>query len=106
MSEKETDTEAEDLLPAERLRQSALEGDVTQIHRGERHADEGDRFVIDGTTFEVVEVYEERLGDMTDEDARAEGSDSLEDYKRRVERAHGIEWDDDSTAVLHRFERV
>lgn len=98
--------DAADLLPAERLRTMALEGELTQLHRGDRHAAEGDTFEIDGTTFEVVEVTEKRLGELTDEDARAEGSPDLESYKRRIERSHGLEWDDDRTAVGHRFEPV
>jgi hypothetical protein len=97
---------AAELLPAERIRQAVLAGDVTQLHRGDQHASEGDRFEIDGVTFEVVEVETERLGDLTDEDARAEGSPNLEAYKERIERTHDVEWDDDDTAVLHRFERV
>ncbi|MFA9428141.1 ASCH domain-containing protein [Natronorubrum sp. A-ect3] len=96
--------DASDLLPAPRLRTAALEGDVTQLHRGDKHASEGDTFEIDDTTFEVVDVTEERLGELTDEDARAEGSPDLESYKRRIERTHDTEWDDDKTAVLHRFE--
>ncbi|SDR27159.1 ASCH domain-containing protein [Natronobacterium texcoconense] len=98
--------DASDLLPAERLRDSVLEGEITQIHRGDPHAEEGDTFEIDGTTFEVLEVTERRLGDLTDEDAQAEGSDDLEAYKRRIERTHDTEWDDESTAFLHRFEPV
>lgn len=96
--------DAADLLPSEGLRQAALVGDVTQLHRGDRHADVGDRFEIDGTTFEVTTVETERLGELTDEDARAEGSPNLEAYKERIERTHDTEWDDDTEVVLHEFE--
>ncbi|MXV62601.1 ASCH domain-containing protein [Natronorubrum sp. JWXQ-INN-674] len=98
--------DADDLLPAERLREGALEDEITQIHRGDPHAAEGDTFEIRGTTFEIVEMTERRLGDLTDEDARAEGSPDLEAYKRRIERTHDTEWDDENTAFLHRFEPV
>ncbi|NGM68518.1 ASCH domain-containing protein [Natronolimnobius sp. AArcel1] len=98
--------DASDLLPADRLQTAALEGEVTQLHRGDKHASEGDTFDIENTTFEVVEVREERLGELTDEDAQAEGSSDLEAYKDRIERTHDLEWDDDRTAVLHRFEPV
>ncbi|ELY54186.1 hypothetical protein C491_20382 [Natronococcus amylolyticus DSM 10524] len=98
--------DASDLLPAERLRTSALEGEITQLHRGDKHAAEGDTFEIGGTTFELVKVTERRLGDLTDEDARAEGSSDLEAYKQRIERTHGTEWDDENTAFLHRFEPI
>lgn len=95
---------AADLLPAERIRRKVLDGEVTQLHRGDQYAEEGDRFEIDGVTFEVVEVRTDRLGDLTDADARAEGSPDLDAYRRRIERTHDTEWDDDDTAVLHRFE--
>jgi hypothetical protein len=94
------------LLPNDRMRQQALDGDVTQIHRGQQYADEGDTFDIEGTTFEVVEVTERTLGDMTDDDARAEGAQDLEHYRQILERAHdNFEWDDSSDIVRHRFER-
>jgi uncharacterized protein YhfF len=95
------------LLPNERVERMALEDDVTQIHRGNPYAEAGDTFVVEGTTFEVVKVRERTLGDLTDEDARAEGSDDLDAYRERLEHAHsdGFEWDDDADVVLHRFER-
>ena len=99
-----TRIEADDLLPAQRLRDAVSDGEITQIHRGDRHADEGNTFVIDGEEYEVTEVRERRLGELTDEDARAEGSPDLEAYKRRIEETHGTTWDDDSTAYLHDFE--
>jgi hypothetical protein len=99
--------DADTILPNERMRQGALDGEVTQIHRGDRYAEEGDRFKVDGEAFEVVAVRERRLGDLTDEDARAEGMADLEQYREVLNRAHGnFEWDDDSEVVLHRFERV
>ncbi|RQH01002.1 ASCH domain-containing protein [Natrarchaeobius oligotrophus] len=95
-----------ELLPSERMQRQAREGEVTQIHRGHQYADVGDTFEIDGTAFEVTVVEERTLGDLTDEDARAEGMDDLESYERLLERAHeSFEWDDDSEVVLHRFER-
>ncbi|WP_299333373.1 ASCH domain-containing protein [Haloplanus sp.] len=95
------------LLPNDRMRQQALDGAVTQIHRGQQYADEGDTFEIDETTFEVVDVDERTLGDMTDVDARAEGARDLDHYKQILERAHeNFEWDDDSDIVCHRFERL
>ncbi|QGX95859.1 ASCH domain-containing protein [Haloplanus rallus] len=95
------------LLPNDRMRQQALDGEVTQIHRGQRYAESGDTFEIDGTTFEVVAVDERTLGDMTDADARAEGARDLEHYRQILERAHeNFEWDDESEIVRHRFERV
>ncbi len=101
-----SDLDADELLPSDRMRTQVLEGEVTQIHRGHRYADEGDTFAIDGTIFEVTTVRERTLGDLTDEDARAEGVADLDGYRRMLERVHeNFEWDDDSDVVLHRFER-
>jgi hypothetical protein len=93
------------LLPSDRMQQQASEGEVTQVHRGQQYAEAGDTFHIDDTAFEVVAVSERTLGDMTDEDARAEGARDLEHYREILDRAHdSFEWDDDSAVVLHRFE--
>lgn len=98
--------EADDLLPAQRLRDAVADGEITQVHRGDKHADEGDTFVVEGDEYELVEVRERRLGELTDEDARAEGSPNLEAYKKRIEKIHDTTWDDDTTAFLHDFEPV
>ena len=97
-----------EVLPNERVQQMAADGEVTQLHRGHAYATEGDTFEIDDTTFEVTDVTHRTLGDLTDEDARAEGSEDLEAYKRRMEMVHGgdFDWDDDSEVVRHAFEPV
>lgn len=100
------DIDAATLLPTDRMREAALDGDVTRIHRGHAYAEVGDTFVVDGTAFEVTAVEERRLGDLTDADARAEGAADLDAYRERLRRAHeGFEWDDDAAVVRHRFER-
>jgi hypothetical protein len=96
------------LLPNDRVKRAALEGDVTQLSRGAatRYAEPGDTFEIDGTPFEVTGVEERTLGDLTDADARREGSPSLEAYRARMERVHpgDFEWDGTSEIVTYRFE--
>lgn len=102
-----SEAHADELLPSPRMREQALEGEVTQIHRGQAYAEEGDTFEIDGETFEVVDVTERKLGDMTDEDARAEGARDLDHYREILEMSHDdFEWDNDSDIVRHRFEQV
>ncbi|GAA0248629.1 ASCH domain-containing protein [Haladaptatus pallidirubidus] len=97
--------DADAVLPAEHIRQAVASGRVSQLHRGDQYADEGDTFDIDDETFEVVEVTERKLGDLTDEDAQAEGSADLDAYRERLNRAHDhFEWDDDATVYRHRFE--
>ena len=102
-----TEIDPTDLLPSDRMRQGATEGDVTQIHRGDRHAEAGDRFEIDGQAFEITDVRERQLGDLTDEDAQAEGMADLDQYRTMLNRVHDhFEWNDESGVVLHRFEKV
>ncbi|MGM0448932.1 MAG: ASCH domain-containing protein [Methanobacteriota archaeon] len=97
-----------DLLPNDRVKQAAIDDEVTQLHRGNQYGEEGDTFEIQGVAFELTEITERTLGDMTDDDAKREGSPSLEAYKERMVRAHGgnFDWDDDADVVRHRFERV
>jgi len=101
-----SEIEAGTLLPSPRMKEDALAGDVTQIHRGQAYAAEGDTFEIDGEQFAVVDVTERTLGDLTDDDARAEGARDLEHYRQILEHAHeNFEWDDESEIVMHRFEK-
>lgn len=100
--------DADALLPNDRVKQAVLAGDVTQLSRGaaNRYAESGDTFAIEETTFEVTSVEERTLGDLTDEDAQREGSESLEAYKKRMEMVHpgDFEWDPTSDIVTYRFE--
>ena len=101
MAEIDVDT----LLPNARV----MDGDITQLTRGasNRYAEEGDTFTIEDETFEVTSVEQRTLGDFTDEDARREGSKSLEAYKERMKRVHpgDFEWDDSDEVLTYRFER-
>jgi hypothetical protein len=103
------DIDPDALLPNDRVQQAALDGDVTQLSRGgsNRYASAGDTFELEETTFEVTSVEERTLGDLTDADARREGSPSLDAYKARMEQVHpgDFEWDDESSVVTYRFER-
>ena len=103
-----TRIEADALLPNDRVKQAVLEGEVTQLSRGgsNRYAESGDTFELDDTVFEVTAVEERTLGDLTDEDARREGSPSLDAYRARMERVHpgDFEWDGTSEIRSYRFE--
>ena len=100
--------DADALLPNDRVKQAVLEGEVTQLSRGgsNRYAEPGDTFELDDTVFEVTAVEERTLGDLTDEDARREGSPSLDAYRGRMERVHpgDFEWDGTSEIRSYRFE--
>jgi hypothetical protein len=102
--------DADDLLPNQHVKDAVASGDVTQLTRGagNRYASEGDAFEVDGERFVVAEVVERRLGDLTDEDARREGSPSLDAYRERMARVHPgeFEWDPDAPVRTYRFERA
>jgi hypothetical protein len=106
MSEIEADT----ILPNQRIRESVSNSEITQLTRGAgtQYASEGDTFEIDGEAFEVTSVDRRTLGELTDADAQREGSESLEAYKRRMQRVHpgDFTWDDSDEVMTYRFERV
>ncbi len=97
-----------DLLPNDRVVEAASRGEITQLHRGNQYGEVGDTFEVNGVKFELTDVTERTLGDMTDADARREGSPSLEAYKERMVNVHGgnFEWDDEATVVRHQFKTV
>lgn len=100
-------TDASEILPNGHIRQMAAEGTITQMHRGHAYAAEGDIFEIEGRRFEVTDVTHRTLGDVTDEDAKREGSEDLAAYRKRLDRVHDhFEWDPDSSVVRHRFEPI
>ena len=100
--------DADALLPNDRVKQAVVEGEVTQLSRGgsNHYAEPGDTFELGGTTFEVTSVEERTLGDLTDADARREGSPSLDAYRARMEEVHpgDFEWDETSEIRSYRFE--
>lgn len=105
-----TEIDPDALLPNDRVKQAVRDGDITQLSRGagNRYAEAGDTFVLEGERFEVTGVETRTLGDLTDADARREGSPSLEAYRARMERVHPgeFEWDPTSEIRTYRFERT
>ena len=77
-----------------KLVKATLAGTKTQQRRDGVYAFPGEEFSLDGISFRVSSLKRERLGDMTEEDARAEGYPDLEAYKSLILRMHrGMEWD-------------
>ncbi|MFB6135244.1 MAG: ASCH domain-containing protein [Halobacteriaceae archaeon] len=101
---------ADNLVTRDRFVEAALEGRKDQVRRNDRYADPGDTFELDGVTFEVTDVYAQRLGDVDDEDARREGFRDLAQYRELIERVHedaggGTGWDPDNEVVVHEIRR-
>ena len=96
--------EIDRLVSQARLVEAALAGRKTEQRRDGVYAHPGETFELEGTVFEVVSVTHERLGDMGEAEAQAEGFQSLKQYRDLILRMHrGMEWDEDHRVWVHRF---
>ncbi len=92
------------LVTNDRMVESALSGQKVQQRRNGVYAYPGERFDLSGVPFEVTSVEQQRLGDMTESDARKEGFPDLDTYRSIIVRMHGgMEWDVDQKVWLHEF---
>ncbi len=79
-------------------------GTKTQQRRDGVYGWAGETFDLDGMVFIITDLRRQRLGEMTDEDAKAEGYPSLESYKEIILRMHaGMSWNEDSLVWVHCF---
>ncbi|MFZ2450660.1 MAG: ASCH domain-containing protein [Methylovulum miyakonense] len=94
----------ERLVTQPRLVAAAKEGTKTQQRRDGVYGWVGESFELDGITFVVTGLSRQRLGDMTDEDARAEGFPGLAMYKDIILKMHtGMTWEEDHLVWVHSF---
>lgn len=92
------------LVTQAQLVAAAKAGKKTQQRRNGVYGYPGETFVLDDITFVITDLKRERLGDMTDEHARAEGFPSLEFYKDIILKMHtGMGWDPESPVWTHTF---
>ncbi|MCD2451281.1 ASCH domain-containing protein [Methylicorpusculum oleiharenae] len=95
----------DNLIRHEKLVAAAKAGLKTQQRRNGVYGWPGERFELQGTEFVVTDLKREKLGDMTDEHAKAEGYPSLESYRDLILRMHpGMNWDPESLVWAHYFE--
>jgi N4-acetylcytidine amidohydrolase len=87
--------------------QKVLEGKKTATRRNGRYADVGEVMTLEGQDFVVERVYSQSLGELTDENARQEGFDSLEDYKQSILSIHpGMPWVPQMRVWVHEFRKA
>lgn len=99
--------EIERLIRHPKLVEAALNGRKTQQRRDGLYAYPGETFELEGISFKVVSVEKQRLGDMTDQDAQAEGYPNLEFYKDLILKMHqGMSWEDEHLVWVHDFQRM
>jgi len=87
--------------------EKVLSGLKTSTRRNGRYADIGEIMELQGRKFEVHKVYQQSLGELTEEDVQSEGFDSLEDYKNYILSMHaGMPWLPHMKVWVHEFRAV
>ncbi|MEW9677229.1 ASCH domain-containing protein [Lentibacillus sp. L22] len=83
-----------------------IKGEKTSVRRNDRYADPGDTTKLDGHTFIIENVYPQKLKDVTEEDAKDEGYQSLEAYKQAITSIHeAVVWDPEMEVWVHELKR-
>jgi len=96
----------ERLIRHPRLVEAAIKGNKTEQRRDGVYAYPGETFMLDNIPFECTALSRQRLGDMTDADAKAEGYPGLDAYRDLILRMHkGMQWNEDALVWVHRFAR-
>lgn len=84
-----------------------LAGKKSAVRRNGRYADKGDVWELAGKKFQVDRVYQQSLGELTEENAMEEGYQSLEAYKDSILSLHpGMPWVPHMKVWVHEFSPV
>ncbi|SFJ17476.1 hypothetical protein [Thermoflavimicrobium dichotomicum] len=84
-----------------------LKGDKTATRRNGRYADPGEIMELQGYRFEVYHVYQQSLGELTDQDAQSEGFSSVDAYKDHILSLHPkMPWLPQMKVWVHEFRPV
>jgi len=79
-------------------------GEKTTERRNDRYADVGDKIVLDGHVFIIEDIYPQQLKDVTEQDAKQEGYNSLEDFKETLTSIHeAVVWNPELFVWVHEF---
>jgi hypothetical protein len=107
MSYPEKTCVIENLVRHPKLVAAVVAGRKTQQRRNGVYAYPEETFILEGLSFKVTALTQQRLGDMTDADAQAEGYPSLALYKELILKMHnGMTWNEDDTVWVHHFSKV
>ncbi|WP_150045966.1 MULTISPECIES: ASCH domain-containing protein [Methylomonas] len=98
--------EIDRLIRHPKLVAAALSGQKTQQRRDGLYAYPGEHFQLEGIDFIVTAVERQRIGDMTDADAQAEGYPNMAVYKDLILKMHAnMEWNENGLVWVHSFKR-
>ncbi|MEO2075723.1 MAG: ASCH domain-containing protein [Bacillus sp. (in: firmicutes)] len=97
----------ERLVTMEEDVKKVLAGEKTATRRNGRYADPGEIMTLEGRKFVVDKVYSQSLGELTDDDARREGFNNVEEYKQSILSIHpGMPWLPQMRVWVHEFSPV
>ena len=81
-----------------------LAGQKTATRRNGRYADIGEIMTLQGRDYVVENVYSQALGELTDEHAKQEGYQTVEEYKQAILSYHpGMPWLPQMRVWVHEF---
>lgn len=94
------------LIRLPKLVEAAISGQKTQQRRDGVYAYPGETFELEGTPFIVTALERKSLGEMSEEDAQAEGYPDLNAYRELILKMHpGMTWNNDHLVWVHCFKR-
>ncbi|WP_129690887.1 ASCH domain-containing protein [Gottfriedia acidiceleris] len=84
-----------------------LSGKKTATRRNGRYADVGEIMSLQGNNFVIEKVYSQSLGELTDDHAKQEGFETVEEYKQAILSYHpGMPWLPKMKVWVHEFSPV
>ena len=89
--------------------EKVLKGQKTATRRNGVYAYPGEIMVLDGKEFVIDALYRQTLGELTDEHAKQEGYQNLEDYKQSMMSMHAhakMPWLPTMQVWVHEFSPV
>lgn len=87
--------------------EKVIRGEKTSTRRNGRYADPGEIMELKGHKFEVHKVYQQSLGELTDEAVQTEGFKNVEEYKNYILSMHaGMPWLPQMKVWVHEFRPV
>jgi hypothetical protein len=84
-----------------------IAGTKTATRRNGRYADIGEIMELQGRQYVVEQVYSQSLGELTEEHAKQEGCQDVEEYKQSILSYHpGMPWLPHMRVWVHEFRPV
>lgn len=85
--------------------EKVINGEKLATRRSGRFADVGENWILQDRKFVIKNVYRQKLGEVTDEDAVKEGYQNLEEYKDSILSLHpGLKWQPEMKVWVHEYE--